>query len=293
MSCLSQRISRSHGQIFTRIVRNCTTAQQSHQNKSSDQSRTNSHRADDPQTHFGYRNVPLSSKQTLVSSVFSSVAPSYDLMNDYMSLRIHRLWKAAFVQDMSPSPDANILDCAGGTGDIAQRIEEEINTNGGWRSGSVTVADVNEQMLQVGRERLPGLKFVLADAQNLPFDDQSFDIYSISFGMRNVPRPEDALKEAIRVLKPGGRFMMLEFAKVTNPIVSRVYDTYSFDIIPRIGKMIAGDEDAYRYLVESIRRFPDQHQFVEMMKDAGFSQTTVTDYSFGIAACYSGFKPPG
>lgn len=247
----------------------------------------------EPDTHFGFSRVPLSAKQGLVGRVFNSVAPSYDRMNDAMSLGVHRLWKSAFVADMAPTRGMKILDCAGGTGDIALRIAAA--TGGG---APVVVADVNKEMLDVGRRRAQEagigesvVRYVEANAENLPFADNEFDVYAISFGMRNVPRVDVALNEAKRVLKKGGRFMMLEFAKVDNPGVSALYDAYSFNVIPAIGKAIAGDENSYRYLVESIREFPSQDEFAEMLRDAGFIRETVTDYSLGIAAVYSAFKP--
>lgn len=270
----------------------------SHDNNSSDD--------DKKQTHFGFRDVPISEKQRLVSSVFSSVAPSYDLMNDLMSVRVHRLWKDAFVNDMAPTGQMRILDCAGGTGDIAFRIADYVNRNDrhGWSTSSssqtgITVCDINEGMLSVGQTRASkfghskDVSFIHGDAEKLPFEDNSFDVYAISFGMRNVPRPEVALKEALRVLKPGGRFMMLEFAKVNSNAlpVSQLYDAWSFRVIPAIGKYIARDEEAYQYLVESIRRFPAQSQFLTLVEEAGFAAATATDYSFGIAACYSAFNP--
>lgn len=244
-------------------------------------------------THFGFSRVPLSEKQTLVGRVFASVAPSYDVMNDAMSLGVHRLWKSAFVSDMAPTGGMRILDCAGGTGDIAFRIASETMSG-----TSVVVADVNPEMLAVGRDRArkagvneQAVQFVEANAENLPFADGEFDVYAISFGMRNVPRVEVALREAFRVLKKGGRFMMLEFARVENGAAAVVYDAYSFNVIPAIGKFVAGDESSYRYLVESIREFPAQQEFLGMVRDTGFVNDTVTDYSLGIAALYSAFKP--
>lgn len=190
---------------------------------------------------------------------------------------------------LAPTADMSVLDCAGGTADIAARILHLAP------NASVTVADINDDMLAVGRERarnesLP-LRFVNANAENLPFQHRSFDAYTISFGMRNVPRPQLALQEAFRVLRPGGRFMMLEFAKVTNPQIAALYEHYSFRVIPALGRAVADDEDSYRYLVESIRQFPAQQRFLQMVSDAGFIRASVTDYSFGIAACYSAFKP--
>lgn len=245
------------------------------------------------ETHFGFSRVPVSEKQGLVGRVFASVAPSYDVMNDAMSLGVHRLWKSAFVADMAPSRGMRILDCAGGTADIALRIAA---ATGG--TAPVVVADINPEMLEVGRQRAreasigeKSVRFVEANAENLPFPDGEFDVYAISFGMRNVPRVDIALSEAFRVLKKGGRFMMLEFAKVENPAAAAAYDAYSFNVIPAIGRYIAQDEPAYRYLVESIRQFPAQDEFLGMLKEAGFVNATVTDYSLGIAATYSAFKP--
>lgn len=251
-------------------------------------------------THFGYQDVLFSDKQRLVSSVFSSVARRYDLMNDLMSLRVHRLWKDAFVKDMSPTGAMRILDCAGGTGDIAFRIADHVERNGGWANNDagISVCDISSDMLKVGKEKalqtghLQHISFVIGDAERLPFADEYFDIYAISFGMRNVPRPNLALKEALRVLKPGGRFIMLEFGKVKSGLVSQMYDAWSFAVIPTVGRVIAQDEASYRYLIESIRRFPSQTEFLSMVENSGFSSATVTDYSFGIAACYSAFKSP-
>lgn len=257
-------------------------------------------------THFGYKDVHLDNKQTLVSSVFDSVADKYDVMNDLMSLRVHRLWKSAFVNEMAPTGDMRVLDCAGGTGDISLRILQHVNQGGsGWTNdhAGVTVCDINDNMLSVGRERLTRymranheppsrVDFVAGDAQKLPFDDATFDVYAISFGMRNVPQPLLALREAQRVLKPGGRFMMLEFGSVQSRLVSSIYDAWSFNVIPKIGGFITRDEAAYHYLVESIRRFPSQPEFLQMMRESQLAACTATDYSFGIAVCYSGFKLP-
>lgn len=249
--------------------------------------------AGNTETHFGFSRVPISEKQTLVGQVFASVAPSYDVMNDAMSLGVHRLWKSAFVADMAPVRGMRILDCAGGTADIALRIASATGSG-----ASVVVADVNPDMLAVGKARIEkagisskAVRFVEANAENLPFADGEFDVYAISFGMRNVPRADAALREAFRVLKKGGRFMMLEFARVDSAPVAAAYDAYSFNVIPAIGRLVAGDEAAYRYLVESIREFPGQEEFLGMVKAAGFVNATVTDYSMGIAAVYSAFRP--
>ncbi len=242
-------------------------------------------------THFGFRDVPLNAKQGLVGEVFSRVASRYDLMNDVMSGFMHRIWKDSFVADLAPASGIRVIDCAGGTGDIAFRLIQSAPET------QVTVLDMSPEMLDVGRMKAKDngigenvLRFIEGNAENIPFPDNSFDVYTISFGMRNVPRPAVAMDEAVRVLKPGGRFMMLEFALVRNSLLRRAYDTYSFNVIPRMGQVIAGDRNSYQYLVESIRKFPKQNEILKMMKEAGLAANTVTDYSQGIAACYSGFK---
>jgi ubiquinone/menaquinone biosynthesis methyltransferase len=242
----------------------------------------------------------MADKEPLVRGVFERVAPSYDVMNDAMSLSVHRAWKRAFVASLAPTPSMRVLDCAGGTADIALRILEMRRSRlpgDEALAQPVTVCDINPEMLKVGRERAKKLgytkkdiRFVEGNAENLPFQDESMDAYTISFGMRNVPRPELALAEAVRVLRPGGRFLMLEFAAVTNPAVKAIYDAYSFHVIPALGQLIAGDRASYQYLIESIRQFPSQERFADMMRDAGLHNVTVSDYSFGIAAEYSGFK---
>lgn len=250
---------------------------------------SNNNQNDDRQTHFGYQQVPLSDKQRLVSGVFSSVAQRYDVMNDMMSLGVHRLWKDTFVSDISPSSTMKILDCAGGTGDIAFRLLRSTSPS---PSPSVTVCDINDDMLSVGRSRdkKNQLTFVQADAQKLPFEDEQFDVYTIAFGMRNVPDTDKALQEARRVLKKGGRFCMLEFAKVRAPVLKEAYEGWSFGVIPRIGEAVAGDRESYQYLVESIRKFPAQEDFVRIMVRNGFAHATYKDYSFGIVSSYTGYK---
>lgn len=235
--------------------------------------------------------MPLAAKQALVGQVFSRVAPQYDLMNDAMSAFLHRAWKLSFVRTLAPTSGMRVLDCAGGTGDIALRVLQAAP------GAVVSVLDVSREMLDVGRARAvreavsdEALRFIEGNAENLPFEDESFDAYTISFGMRNVPRPHIAVDEALRVLRPGGRFLMLEFAQVRNPALCSAYDAYSFNVIPALGEAIAGDRASYQYLVESIRKFPKQEQFLHIMKEAGLVANTVTDYTFGVAACYSGFK---
>jgi demethylmenaquinone methyltransferase/2-methoxy-6-polyprenyl-1,4-benzoquinol methylase len=243
---------------------------------------------------FGFRDVDLGQKQELVDDVFHKVASRYDLMNDLMSGGLHRVWKDAMVSRLSPPRSGRrryeVLDVAGGTGDIAFRILE--------RSGGharATVCDINASMLAVGRERaekrgLEGVDFVEGNAEDLPFEAGRFDAYTIAFGIRNVPRIDRALAEAFRVLKPGGRFLCLEFSQVDTPGLDRLYDLYSFQVIPRLGRAVARDEDSYRYLVESIRRFPNPERFRLMIEDAGFSRVTYTPMTMGVCTLHVGVK---
>jgi demethylmenaquinone methyltransferase/2-methoxy-6-polyprenyl-1,4-benzoquinol methylase len=243
---------------------------------------------------FGFRDVPAADKQRLVDGVFDSVARRYDLMNDLMSGGVHRLWKDAFVTWLAPprrSPiPFTVLDVAGGTGDIAFRIADRSD------SARITVADINGEMLAVGKERASRrpfarrIDFVEANAEELPFGDGEYDAVTIAFGIRNVPRIDLALSEAFRVLKPGGRFLCLEFSAVDVAGLDRVYDFFSFNVIPRVGELVVGDGEPYRYLVESIRRFPNQARFAAMIEDAGFARVTVRNLSGGIAAMHSGWK---
>ena len=242
---------------------------------------------------FGFKKVDESEKQSMVNGVFHSVAKKYDIMNDVMSVGMHRLWKDAFVAWLHPSHlnGYKVLDVAGGTGDIAFRIVEASG-----RHAHATVLDINSSMLEVGRERakknglLPYLDFVEANAEKLPFEDNTFDAYTIAFGIRNVPHIAKALSEAFRVLKPGGRFMCLEFSEVQMPILDKLYDIWSFQGIPRVGQMIAGDKESYRYLIESIRKFPKQEDFAAMIREAGFSHVSYRNLTGGIAAMHSGWK---
>ena len=241
-------------------------------------------------THFGFEDIPESKKANRVRGVFGSVASRYDLMNDAMSLGIHRLWKDAMMDWLAPSSGQRLLDAAGGTGDIAFRFLQRSG------SGHATVLDMTEEMLEEGRKRaraknLPDSMFwVNCDAMKLPFPDSSFDVYTIGFGIRNVTRPVEALNEAYRVLKPGGRLMVLEFSRMPNEMMQKAYDMYSFGVIPRLGQVIAGDKKSYRYLVESIRRFPDQHAFLKMICDAGFENAGYRNLSMGIACLHSAWK---
>ena len=244
-------------------------------------------------THFGQRTVRTDEKQGLVDAVFQKVADRYDVMNDLMSFGLHRVWKnilAAKVRPSTSRPFA-LLDVAGGTGDIAFRVAR----SGGPRT-RVTVADINAEMLRVGAERARkrGLSdrvdFVEANAEALPFSDAQFDAYTIAFGIRNVPRIETALGEAFRVLMRGGRFLCLEFSHVDVPMLDRIYDAYSFAAIPAMGKVVTGDGAAYRYLVESIRKFPRAELFADMISAAGFARVEVTPLSGGVVAIHSGWK---
>lgn len=240
---------------------------------------------------FGYRRVDPSQKSRLVEQVFDSVASRYDLMNDLMSGGIHRLWKKKFVRLMRPSSQKKLLDVAGGTGDIAFSYRDALD-----KDSFITVCDINKEMLKIGRERaidrgyLNGIKWVEGNAERLPFPDRSFDVYSISFGLRNVPRIDDALHEAFRVLKPGGQFFCLEFSHVKNSTLRKIYDAYSFHVIPRIGQYIADDRDSYQYLAESIRQFPKPEELARRMKAAGFERVRIIPLSGGIAAIHTGLK---
>lgn len=239
---------------------------------------------------FGFKEVDASLKAKYVAGVFDKVAKKYDIMNDFMSLGIHRLWKDRLIAEMQPSESAFLLDMAGGTGDIAQRFLKTCE------GGKVIVADINENMLRVGKTRsvdnniLTNIDFITLDAENLPFKDNVFDYYTIAFGIRNVTNIDKALLEARRVLKTGGRFLCLEFSKVTNPTVSKIYDVFSFNVIPKLGELVASDADSYQYLVESIRKFPEQEQFKEMITKAGFGGVTYHNLSMGVAAIHSGWK---
>lgn len=241
-------------------------------------------------THFGFETVNAAEKAGKVQGVFNSVAAKYDVMNDVMSIGIHRIWKEAMMDWLAPRCGQTLIDVAGGTGDVSFKF---LNRAG---SGHATVLDLTENMLIEGRKRAEAsemeqsLDWLVGDAMALPFADNSFDVYTISFGIRNVTRPDDALSEAFRVLRPGGRLMVLEFSQIPVPLVQKAYDLYSFNIIPAIGKMIANDRDSYQYLVESIRKFPDQETFLNMIRGAGFENVSYRNLSLGIAALHSGWK---
>lgn len=245
---------------------------------------------DEKTTHFGNREVAEDQKSGLVHGVFTSVAGRYDLMNDLMSAGIHRLWKDAMMDWLAPRSGQRLLDVAGGTGDIAFRFLNRAQ-------GSTAVCcDMTEGMLDEGKRRADAakladrLEWVVGDAMALPFPDASFDVYTISFGIRNVTRPADALVEAYRVLRPGGRLMVLEFSQLPNAGLQAVYDAYSFNVIPAMGQAVTGDRDSYQYLVESIRKFPDQETFASMIRTAGFDQVKFRNLTMGVAALHSGWK---
>ncbi|HEY0293108.1 MAG TPA: bifunctional demethylmenaquinone methyltransferase/2-methoxy-6-polyprenyl-1,4-benzoquinol methylase UbiE [Hansschlegelia sp.] len=250
--------------------------------------------ASENETHFGFTEVPLGQKQGLVDDVFHKVASRYDVMNDLMSGGLHRAWKSAMTTAIGLPKGARkfaLLDVAGGTGDIAFRA-----IAAGGPGVAVTVFDINDAMLDVGAARAAKRRlsdrvtFIQGNAEELPFPSSSFDAVTIAFGIRNVPRIPVALKEMRRVLKPGGRLLVLEFSKVDVPGLARIYDAFSFGVIPRLGKLVAGDGEPYRYLVESIRRFPDAETFANMMRDAGFEQVTATPMTGGVAALHVGFR---
>ena len=242
------------------------------------------------ETHFGFQTVAEDDKAGLVHGVFSRVASRYDVMNDVMSVGIHRVWKNDMMDWLAPRDGQQLLDVAGGTGDIAFRFLKRAPR------ARVTVCDMTESMLVEGRKRAEAetladrLGWVTGDAMALPFKDNSFDRYTISFGIRNVTRIPDALAEAYRVLRPGGRLMVLEFSQLPVPAMQWAYDRYSFNVIPVMGQLIANDRDSYQYLVESIRKFPDQDTFAAMIRDAGFDRVQYRNLSLGIAALHSGWK---
>ena len=246
---------------------------------------------DEQTTHFGFRDVPVGDKKKLVGEVFSSVARQYDLMNDLMSLGIHRVWKRYFVGTSGVKRGDRVLDLAGGTGDIAALLHERVG-----ETGSVVLGDINAQMLGVGRDRLTdrglvrGLEYVQLNAEALPFPDRSFELVTIAFGLRNVTDKQKALGEMHRVLKVGGRALVLEFSQVKPEWFRPVYDFHSFQVLPRLGRLFAGDADSYRYLAESIRKHPPQEELQAMMQAAGFDRCDHRNLSAGICAIHSGYR---
>ncbi len=239
-------------------------------------------------THFGFETVDESAKASRVRTVFDSVAGKYDIMNDLMSMGLHRLWKAYTIGVSGATTGHKVLDLAGGTGDLAQAFAKKVGPQ-----GLVVHTDINEAMLSAGRDRLTNegmiLPTTLCDAEHLPFADNSFDIVSVAFGLRNMTHKDQALREMCRVLKPGGRLMVLEFSKVAKPL-EKAYDWYSFNILPKIGKLVANDEASYRYLAESIRMHPDQSTLKDMMKEAGFGHVDVHNLTAGVVALHVGLK---
>ena len=247
--------------------------------------------SDKKTTHFGYKEVETDAKAGMVADVFHSVASRYDLMNDLMSGGIHRIWKRFTIELSGVRTGNTVLDIAGGTGDLAARFARIVGDD-----GKVILADINESMLQVGRDKLldsghhGNIEFVQADAQYLPFPDDSFDCITIAFGLRNVTNKETALASMLRVLKPGGRLLVLEFSKPQSELLGKVYDTYSFRVLPLMGRLVANDADSYQYLAESIRLHPDQETLKDMMEDAGFGRVEFHNMTGGIVALHRGIK---
>jgi demethylmenaquinone methyltransferase / 2-methoxy-6-polyprenyl-1,4-benzoquinol methylase len=246
----------------------------------------------DKTTHFGYKQVNVEEKAGKVAEVFHSVAGNYDLMNDLMSGGVHRLWKRVTIEMSGVRPGHHVLDIAGGTGDLAAKFSKIVGPQ-----GTVVLADINDSMLKVGRDRLvdrgitDNVRFSQADAQYLPFPDNTFDVITIAFGLRNVTDKDMALRSMLRVLKPGGKLLVLEFSKPPNTLLSKIYDGYSFNILPKLGKLFANDADSYQYLAESIRMHPDQETLQGMMDNAGFANTDYHNMTGGIVALHRGVKP--
>jgi demethylmenaquinone methyltransferase/2-methoxy-6-polyprenyl-1,4-benzoquinol methylase len=243
------------------------------------------------QTHFGFQDVPIEEKAKKVGQVFHSVAAQYDVMNDLMSFGIHRIWKRITRELSGLRPGHEVLDLAGGTGDLSMLFSDVVGS-----SGRVVLSDINESMLSVGRDRLidkgylQNVQFALLNGEQLPFPDNSFDLISIGFGLRNFTDKDKALRAIYRCLKPGGRLLVLEFSKPVNPILQKLYDTYSFSVIPKIGKLVADDAESYQYLAESIRKHPDQETLKAMMRDAQFEDCDYFNMTGGIVAVHRGFK---
>lgn len=251
----------------------------------------NSSSRDQQTTDFGYQEVPLDEKASRVADVFHSVAARYDVMNDLMSFGIHRLWKRLTIERAGVRPGHSVLDIAGGTGDLTLKFSRTVGPR-----GRVVLADINESMLRVGRDKLldhgvgGNVEYVQANAECLPFPDNTFDCITIAFGLRNVTDKDAALRSMARVLKPGGRLLVLEFSKPRNPLLTRAYDEYSFRLLPRIGQVVASDADSYRYLAESIRMHPDQETLKSMMEAAGLERVEYTNMTGGIVALHRGIK---
>lgn len=256
----------------------------------SEQQQNNSE-TNEQQTHFGYQTVDKNDKESMVAGVFHSVAQQYDIMNDLMSFGIHRLWKRFTIDASGVRPGNKVLDLAGGTGDLTAKFSQLVG-----KEGQVILADINSSMLNVGRDKLrdrglvQNIEYVQANAEYLPFDDNTFDIVTIAFGLRNVTNKDNALKSIFRVLKPGGRLLVLEFSKPEHELLNKAYDFYSFNILPKMGEFVAKDGDSYQYLAESIRMHPDQETLKSMMENAGFEQTTYNNLTGGIVALHKGYK---
>lgn len=242
-------------------------------------------------THFGYKDVPTEEKQGMVADVFHSVAAKYDVMNDLMSFGVHRLWKRFTIDMSGVRPGNKVLDLAGGTGDLTKKFSKIVGP-----SGKVVLADINSSMLEVGRERLTNqgyvgnIEYVQANAQYLPFEDNTFDVITIAFGLRNVTDKDEALRSMLRVLKPGGRLLVLEFSQTTNPMLKKAYDLYSFTALPLMGKLVTNDSESYKYLAESIRMHPDQETLKGMMEEAGFARVSYHNMTGGMVALHRGIK---
>jgi demethylmenaquinone methyltransferase/2-methoxy-6-polyprenyl-1,4-benzoquinol methylase len=245
----------------------------------------------DNTTHFGYKDVPAGEKQAMVADVFHSVAAKYDVMNDLMSFGVHRLWKRFTIDMSGVRPGNKVLDLAGGTGDLTKKFSKIVGP-----SGTVVLADINSSMLEVGRERLTNqgyvgnIEYVQANAQYLPFEDNTFDIITIAFGLRNVTDKDEALRSMFRVLKPGGRLLVLEFSQTNNPLLKKAYDLYSFTALPLMGKLVTNDSESYKYLAESIRMHPDQETLKGMMEEAGFNRVSYHNMTGGMVALHRGIK---
>ncbi|WP_298773738.1 bifunctional demethylmenaquinone methyltransferase/2-methoxy-6-polyprenyl-1,4-benzoquinol methylase UbiE [uncultured Shewanella sp.] len=242
-------------------------------------------------THFGYKTIDIDKKEDMVAGVFHSVAAKYDIMNDVMSFGIHRMWKRFTIESAAPRSGMRVLDLAGGTGDLTAKFSRIVGP-----TGQVILADINDSMLKVGRDKLRdkgivnNVNYVQANAEALPFPDNHFDIITIAFGLRNVTNKEAAIASMLRVLKPGGKLLILEFSKPQHEVMRKIYDLYSFKILPKMGKVITQDADSYEYLAESIRMHPDQETLKQMMTDAGFEQVTYTNMTDGIVALHKGYK---
>ena len=245
----------------------------------------------DGKTHFGFQTVEAEQKEAMVAKVFDSVAAKYDIMNDVMSLGIHRLWKRYTIDMAGARKGMHVLDLAGGTGDLTAKFSRIVGP-----TGKVVLSDINPSMLEVGKDKLRdqglvhNIEYVEANAEDLPFADDQFDIVTMAFGLRNVTNKDNALASIYRVLKPGGRLLVLEFSKPTHPGLGKVYDAYSFHLLPKMGELVANDAESYQYLAESIRMHPDQDTLANMMRDAGFDSVDYTNLTGGIVALHKGFK---